>query len=146
MTCEVECRHVLTIAERLRHGVRELGFVVAVLVVAACNGDDERIAQQIAGGNPQRGREVIARYGCGACHEIPGLPVGRGLVGPSLERIADRSHLAGRLENEPANLVRWIREPQKISPGTAMPNLNVSERDAKDIAAYLYTARGRWWW
>lgn len=124
----------------------KLGLAVfMMIVVAGCNGKDERIAQQIAGGDPERGREVIGRYGCRACHEIPGLPVGTGLVGPSLQRIADRTYLAGRLENEPDNLVRWIREPQKISPGTPMPNLHVTERDARDIAAYLYTARSSWW-
>jgi cytochrome c len=118
-------------------------LLAAMVLLAACQ--DERTARQIAGGNPQRGKEVIARYGCGACHEIPGLPAANGLVGPSLEKIADRTYLAGQLENEPDNLVRWIREPQKVSPGSAMPNLNVTERDARDIAAYLYTARASWW-
>jgi cytochrome c len=35
----------------------------------------------------------------------------------------------------------WIRDPQKVDSGTSMPNLNVSEADARDISAYLYTLR-----
>jgi cytochrome c1 len=34
---------------------------------------------------------------------------------------------------------QWIRNPQHVSPGTAMPDLNVGERDARDITAFLYT-------
>ena len=49
------------------------------------------------------------------------------------------SVLAGRLDNNPANLQTWIRDPQRASPGTAMPDLNVGERDARDISAFLYT-------
>ena len=41
----------------------------------------------------------------------------------------------------PANLIRCIREPQDVLPGTAMPVLGVTEQDGKDIAAYLYTLR-----
>ncbi len=43
------------------------------------------------------------------------------------------------LRNTPDNLVRWIRDPQKIVPGNAMPALGIDNRDARDIAAYLYT-------
>jgi cytochrome c1 len=34
---------------------------------------------------------------------------------------------------------RWIRDPQHVSPGTAMPDLGVGEGDARDITAFLYT-------
>jgi cytochrome c1 len=64
-----------------------------------------------------------------------------GNVGPPLARIGDRTYIAGMLRNTPANVVRWIREPQAVIPGNAMPNMGVSEADARDIAAYLYTLR-----
>jgi cytochrome c1 len=38
-------------------------------------------------------------------------------------------------------LIRWIETPQAIEPGTAMPNLGVTEQRARDMAAYLYTLR-----
>ena len=37
------------------------------------------------------------------------------------------------------NLIQWIRNPQKFVPGNAMPALGIDERDARDIAAYLYS-------
>jgi cytochrome c len=41
------------------------------------------------------------------------------------------------LPNNQDNLIRWIRNPQAIDPDAAMPNMGVSERDARDISAYL---------
>jgi len=35
--------------------------------------------------------------------------------------------------------VLWLREPQRVNPDSAMPDLGVSERDARDMAAYLAT-------
>lgn len=109
--------------------------------IAACHPQDDETARQLTGGQPSRGRAAIEYYGCGACHEIPGVDDARGLVGPPLGNIADRSYLAGQLPNTPDNMIRWVRAPQSIESGTAMPDLNVNERDARDIAAYLYTLR-----
>lgn len=47
--------------------------------------------------------------------------------------------LAGRVPNTPQDMIAWIQDPQAIEPGTAMPNLRVDERSARDMAAYLYT-------
>jgi cytochrome c1 len=35
--------------------------------------------------------------------------------------------------------VRWLVNPQAVEPATAMPNLGLSQEQAQDIAAYLYT-------
>ena len=45
------------------------------------------------------------------------------------------------LRNTPDNLVRWMRNPQSVVPGNAMPDMGVTEAQARDIAAYLYTLR-----
>ena len=45
------------------------------------------------------------------------------------------------MPNTPQNLVRWIRDPHEIEPRTAMPNLGLSDPEARDVAAYLYTLR-----
>ena len=47
--------------------------------------------------------------------------------------------VAGKLANKPENIEKWIRDPQQVSPGTAMPDLNVGDRDARDITAFLYS-------
>lgn len=64
-----------------------------------------------------------------------------GHVGPSLQGMATRPVIAARLSNDPASLIRWVRFPQEVSPGSGMPDLGVSDRDGRDIAAYLYTLR-----
>ena len=88
-----------------------------------------------------RGQAAIGRYGCGGCHEIPGVRGAEGMVGPPLTRVARRTYLAGHVANTPADMMRWIQHPQQIEAGTAMPEMQVSDQDARDITAYLYTLR-----
>ena len=97
--------------------------------------------RQLTGGEPSRGEAAIGRYGCGGCHEIPGIRNARGTVGPPLTGIARRTYLAGRIANSPAGMMQWIQHPQKIEPGNAMPEMQVTDQDARDIAAYLYLLR-----
>ena len=63
----------------------------------------------------------------------------KGTAGPPLRGFANRNYIAGSLVNSPENLFRWIREPQQVEAGTAMPNLGVTTGEARDIAAYLYS-------
>ena len=93
----------------------------------------------IAGASIERGRQVIEAAGCAACHTIPGVPAALGNVGPPLARIGDRTFIAGMLTNTPANMIRWLRFPQSVVPGNAMPDMKLSDPDARDIAAFLYT-------
>ena len=91
--------------------------------------------------NAHRGAMLIAQLGCGACHSIPGIENARGLVGPPLDNIGERTFIAGLLPNTPGNMVRWLKAPQSVVPGNAMPNMELSDRDAEDITAYLDTLR-----
>jgi cytochrome c2 len=109
--------------------------VAGMSALAACGAP----AKVVPGGDPSRGPAALQRYGCIACHVVPGVAGAHGRVGPALTGIADRSIVAGRLPNTPENLIGWIQDPQAVSPGTVMPNMGVSEADARDIAAYLYT-------
>jgi len=63
----------------------------------------------------------------------PRRPIARG--------VASRAGIAGRLANTPENLIRWIDAPQSFSPGSVMPDMGVTEADARDTAAYLYTLK-----
>ncbi len=89
----------------------------------------------------ERGRRALHQYACSACHRIPGITGSDVHVGPPLAGIAGRRLIAGRLANTPDNMVRWLTATQQVKPGTAMPDLGVPERDARDIAAYLATLR-----
>lgn len=103
--------------------------------------DARTVAEQITGGNSEAGEAHMRRFGCGACHEISGVSAARGLVGPSLTGIAERTELAGKLANTPENMIRWIKQPQSVEPDGGMPDMGVSEKQARDISAYLYTLR-----
>ena len=92
-------------------------------------------------GSAERGHGRFAHYGCTTCHHIPGVQGADGVIGPPLNRMALRGYVGGVVKNTPENLVRWIQNPPGVDPMTAMPNLRVSEQDARDMAAYLYTLR-----
>jgi cytochrome c2 len=120
------------------------GLVAASALAVSCGGSPETSAappQQMSGGDPQRGAELITKYGCGTCHEVPGVRDADGLVGPPLDHFANRAYIAGVLPNSHDNLEKWIEHPQSIVPGNAMPDLGVGHHDAEDITAYLYTLR-----
>ena len=95
----------------------------------------------VPGGNARIGAHLIESYRCGACHMIPGIEDADGLVGPPLILFARRTYIGGELPNTPPNLIRWIRDPAAVEPGTAMPTLGLTNQQARDVAAYLYTLR-----
>jgi cytochrome c len=118
------------------------GLAAASLLLAGCGGRGQaRQAESITGGDLERGRAAIGKYGCGACHTIAGVAAARGLVGPPLTGIGERMYVAGVLPNNAENIVRWIRDPKGVDGKTAMPNLGVDSRDAIDIATYLYSTK-----
>lgn len=96
-------------------------------------------AAMAAGGDPVRGEAMFIQYGCGSCHAMSGVRTATGMVGPPLDGIALRVIIGGHLANNPPNMETWIRDPQHVSAGTAMPDLHVGEQDARDITAFLYT-------
>ena len=91
--------------------------------------------------DPKQGAILLSAHGCGGCHTIPGVSGANGTIGPPLTHFARGVFIAGKLPNQLDNLMRWIRDPQSIEPGTAMPTLPVNEAEARAMAAYLYTLR-----
>lgn len=115
--------------------------LVPLLGLAACKATpDER--HHMPQASPERGRLAMERVGCGACHSIPGIwPEGR--AGPSLHDFAGQGLIAGRLPNRPDVLAGFVRNAPHWLPGTAMPAMPLSEEEARDVAAYLYTLGDR---
>lgn len=99
------------------------------------------MAEPLARGNVKLGKAAIQRYQCGSCHSIPGVHDATGDTGPSLSQIALRKTLAGHFKNTPEALEAWIRFPTEMDPAAGMPDQGVTEKDARDIASYLYTKR-----
>lgn len=135
----------------MRSPPTKLTFAVlaAILIVVALVGIVYEYAEQRSrmrmhaaaetGGDPARGEALFIQYGCGSCHALKNVRTATGMVGPPLDGVALRVIIAGHLANNPANMQRWIRDPQHVTPGTAMPDLKVGETDARDITAFLYT-------
>lgn len=65
---------------------------------------------------------------CIACHQVGGQG---GLVGPALDGVASRI--------EPDYLDRWLANPQSVKPGTAMPNLGLTDDQRAELVAWLST-------
>jgi cytochrome c2 len=115
-----------------------LTLLLTLLALAACSKQPPTV-EPLTGGNPRVGQQLVARYGCAACHEIKGIAHADSKVGPSLKEIRDSGYVGGVLPNSADNLVKWIMHPRAYSPKTAMPELGVSEAEARDMAAYLYS-------
>ncbi|WP_230530875.1 c-type cytochrome [Microvirga roseola] len=125
-----------------------------VSLLAACTGSEEPAqssndsfqsfdpqVQRIVGGDPAIGRAIAAAYECGVCHVIPGIRGAHGIVGPPLTDFARRQYIGGIVPNHPTVLVRWVKDAPSIAPNTGMPSFDMTEDEARHVAAYLYTLR-----
>lgn len=121
-----------------------LGLTAAlvVLLLGGCGpAPDEPLRRwQVDAADLERGRQLMSQFQCGSCHAVPGVP-GGGQRAPALERFGRRAYIAGQLPNSPEVLQRWLLDPPGLLPGTTMPRLGLSERDARDIAGYLLSLR-----
>jgi cytochrome c2 len=117
---------------------RPLAILLSVSLLAACSKTPPK-TEPITGGDPRHGRELLARYGCASCHKIKGIAHAESQVGPPLDEIRSRGYIAGVLPHSADNLMKWIRHPRENVPNTAMPDLGVTEAEARDMAAYLYS-------
>jgi cytochrome c1 len=110
---------------------------IALLALISCKHED----RAAAGGNPDRGKQLVAQYGCTVCHIIPGIDGPRGMVGPSLEHFGSRTVIGGKIPNTPGNVIRMLQNPQALNATNVMPNLGITPADAKDLAAFLDTLK-----
>lgn len=118
----------------------QVAMILTPLMLAACIIERD-YEPSVIGGDSDRGRAALARYECGVCHVIPGIPHAVGKVGPALDNYSHRSYVAGKFPNDPETLVRWILDAPAMAPRTAMPAIAMTEQEARDMAAYLYEPR-----
>jgi cytochrome c len=119
--------------DRRRHVA--LFGAIAWLVTACLPNEENKLGR--FSGDPNRGRLLADQYGCGTCHRIPGVPGARGQVGPSLEQMGRRGYIAGILPNTEPAMIAWLLDPEALEPRTAMPDVGLTEGQARDIAALL---------
>jgi cytochrome c len=122
--------------------------IMATLLLAGCAGGTPGAAPAAGAAKSSEqasaGRQLFAQKGCIACHVAPGVPGATGTIGPNLTGIGDpakRPALADGRPNTPEHLRSWIKDPQSLKPGTMMPNLNLSDKEADDLTAFLQTLR-----
>jgi cytochrome c oxidase subunit II len=92
-------------------------------------------------GNPAaaEGQTVFMHSACINCHTIAGT-VATGRFGPDLTHLESRETIAsGPIENTPANLRRWVADPNEMKPGALMPSMHLNDHDLDVITAYMTT-------
>lgn len=91
-------------------------------------------------GDPNSGRALFTARGCVACHTVLRLSNATGAIGPNLTNMVLRPTIAGdQIQNTPENMARWIVNPPGLKADTKMPVLGVSDQEARDLAAFLYS-------
>ena len=91
--------------------------------------------------NAAEGRKAFFANSCVNCHTIGGTSA-QGKFGPDLTHLMSRETLgAGAVRNTPDNLRLWVRDPQKFKVGCLMPNMQLTDQEVDQIAAYLQTLR-----
>lgn len=127
--------------------MRRLFLMSALFAALACHrGETKTAAAQpqppAANKSADHGRELAAQYGCNVCHVVPGLEGPQGALAPSLAGFASRPLFSmGKVENNAANVAKFIENPASMNPQSSMPPLGIPTGDARDIAAYLETLK-----
>jgi len=121
-------------------GLSHANMGLRVVVVPPGEFDRWVASQQAPAAEPAgaaaEGKAVYTSQACVGCHTIKG--VSAGTLGPDLTHFGSRrSVAAGMLPNTADNLVAWLRDPPAVKPGAKMPNLGLSEAQARALAAYL---------
>lgn len=92
-----------------------------------------------AGGNAQRGKETFEAVGCQACHVVGGMTKVRETRGTSYDIAPELTRVGSKVN--PDWLYDWVRNPRHFNPTTKMPNLRLTDAEARDIVAYLMTLK-----
>ena len=107
-------------------------------LLCAC-ADKSDAPRQIVGADAAEGLRIVEQVGCASCHIVPGVAWPEGRSGGSLSGFGARPLISGRLPNQPDVLVQWIINAPSLDPSTGMPPMPLTQDQARDVAAYLYT-------
>lgn len=135
---------------RSRRGLAGLllvpALLLATLLAAACSGGTPAATGtpgatvDVSGGDAAAGRQLFIQQ-CAACHIVTSIPQARGRVGPDLSTYATQPQIAGLVPNTPENLARFLKNPSAVKPGTAMPNLGLSDQQVANLVAFMQGLR-----
>lgn len=101
----------------------------------------DELSSSVPGGDAiARGKQLVLSSGCLGCHKYRGRG---GVLGPDITYIGDKQKHGfdfSRLEGE-HTVVNWLTEhfknPDKLSPGTLMPDMHLTDAEAADLTHYM---------
>jgi len=87
----------------------------------------------------QNGLNLFQTLTCINCHSLRGVTTAASAA-PDITHLVGRQTLgAGVLANTEANLFRWLKNPQANKPGCLMPDLKLTDPQARALVSYLET-------
>ncbi len=99
----------------------------------------EKTRGSSAGGNAADGKKIFETVGCQDCHVIGGSTKVRDARGTSYDIAPELSRVGSKVN--PDWLYDWIRNPRHFNPETRMPNLRLSDQEARNVVSYLTTLK-----
>jgi len=98
-------------------------------------------------GNLERGKELVGKVGCVACHAVadfprknPEKPSDPGWVDPRVPLPGpELNQMGSKVTKE--WLESWLKHPKHYWEGTVMPSLKLNDQEVADIAEYLLSKR-----
>ncbi len=92
-----------------------------------------------AGETVSEGQKIFEQTACINCHTVAGTSA-NGRFGPDLTHLMSRDTIAsGAVPNTPANLRRWIQNPDTIKRGSKMPAMGLSDPELDAVTRYMET-------
>ena len=88
-------------------------------------------------GDIQKGEILVSSLGCFGCHRIESDPSQGKTTIETLRRDHGPNLIGIGSKTTPDWVYTWLKDPQKYSASTKMPNLRLTDGEAADITAYL---------
>jgi cbb3-type cytochrome oxidase cytochrome c subunit len=96
--------------------------------------------QKVAsGGSAERGKDLVEKVGCLGCHVVGEKTKVREARGTSYDIAPELTRVGSKVRAD--WLYDWIRNPRRYNPTTKMPDLRLTDAEARDITAYLLQLR-----
>jgi mono/diheme cytochrome c family protein len=92
-----------------------------------------------AGGDARNGKQVFESVGCQACHVAGDFSTVRDARGTSYDIAPELTRVGSKVN--PDWMFDWIKNPRHYNPETRMPNLRLTDSEAKDVVAFLMTMK-----
>ncbi len=96
-----------------------------------------------APGNVDRGKQLVESVGCFGCHAV-------GPIQETADRTQTRRRHGYNLASEGSKvsaswIYNWVKDPKQVWPETKMPSLRLTDDEAADVTAYVFSQKNPEW-